>query len=175
MRLVLFRHGPAEARDPSQWPDDALRPLTGRGVERTRSAARGVARLEPAIARVYTSPAVRALDTAKLLAGELDKGGDPVLMDTLAPEGSWRATLDQLAGEPRDSTVALVGHEPSLGLLAARLLRSTGDGALTLKKAGACSITCEAPEPGRGRLRWWLRPAALRALTPFKKKKGRVA
>ena len=175
MRLILFRHGPAEARDPAQWPDDSLRPLTGRGVERTRSAARGVARLEPMITRVYTSPALRALDTAKLLAGVLDEGGEPILMDSLAPEGAWRATLDRLAADPGAAVVALVGHEPSLGLLASRLLRSAGDGALMLKKAGACSITCEAPEPGRGRLRWWLRPAALRAVTPFKKKKGRVA
>jgi len=173
MRLVLFRHGPAETRDPARWPDDSVRPLTSDGVERTRDAARGVARMEPRIVRVFSSPAVRALDTARILSTALDLGPEPELLPSLAPEWAWRTTLERLASEAADAVVALVGHEPGLGLLAGGLLRAAGDGALVLKKAGACSITCEVPEPGRGRLRWWLRPAALRAVKPFKN--GRVA
>jgi len=175
MRIILFRHGPAEARDPARWPDDSVRPLTARGVDRTRTAARGVVRLEPGITRVFTSAALRALDTARLLSALLERD-EPELMEPLAPEGSWKAVLQQLTRQPADAVVVLVGHEPGLGLLASALLRSSGDGALMLKKAGACSIACVAPEPGRGRLRWWLRPAALKAVSPIKKKKkGRVA
>jgi phosphohistidine phosphatase SixA len=81
--------------------------------------------------------------------------------------------IDWLTGQPGDAVLALVGHQPGLDLLAGGLLRTSGEGALVLKKAGACSITCEVPEPGRGQLRWWLRPAALRAVKPFKS--GRVA
>ena len=171
MRIVLFRHGPAETRDPARWPDDSARPLTARGIEVTRRAARGVARMEPEIARVVSSPATRALDTASLLSGTLELG-EPELLPALAPEGAWGRVLDWLADQPADAVVALVGHQPGLDQLAGGLLR-TGEGALELKKAGACSITCEVPEPGRGQLRWWLRPAALRAVKPFKK--GRVA
>jgi phosphohistidine phosphatase SixA len=80
--------------------------------------------------------------------------------------------LGWLADQPADSVLALVGHQPGLDLLAGGLLRATGDGAFVLKKAGACSITCEVPEPGHGQLRWWLRPAALGAVKPFEK--GRV-
>jgi phosphohistidine phosphatase len=173
MRIVLFRHGPAEARDAERWPDDSQRPLTARGVEVTRRAARGVARMEPRISRVVSSPAVRALDTARCLTDKLDLGGDPELLPALAPEGAWRRVIDWLTGQPGDAVLALVGHQPGLDLLAGGLLRTSGEGALVLKKAGACSITCEVPEPGRGQLRWWLRPAALRAVKPFKS--GRVA
>jgi phosphohistidine phosphatase len=173
MRLVLFRHGPAETRDATRWPDDSARPLTTAGADRTRQAARGVARLEPNIARVYSSPALRALDTARILSKELDLGAEPELLPTLSPDGTWRAVLERLRGEPADATVALVGHNPGMSHLAAGLLLAAGEGALMFKKAGACSITCEVPEPGRGRLRWWLRPAALRAVKPFKN--GRVA
>jgi phosphohistidine phosphatase SixA len=81
--------------------------------------------------------------------------------------------VDWLKGQSGDAVLALVGHQPGLDLLAGGLLRTSGEGALVLKKAGACSITCEVPEPGRGQLRWWLRPAALRAVKPFKS--GRVA
>lgn len=172
MRIVLFRHGPAETRDPARWPDDAQRPLTTRGRAVTRGAARGVARMEPGITHVLSSPAVRALDSARLLSKELDLA-EPELEPSLAPEAGWRTALGRLKKEGADAVVALVGHEPELGLLAAGLLRAAGDGALVLKKAGACSITCEVPEAGRGQLRWWLRPAALRAVKPFKN--GRVA
>ena len=173
MRIVLFRHGPAETRDAARWPDDSLRPLTPRGAELTRGAARGVARMEPRITRVCSSPAVRALESARFLSSALDLGAEPELLESLAPEGAWREALAWLASQPADAVVALVGHQPGLGLLAGGLLRTAGDGSLVLKKAGACSIACEVPEPGRGRLRWWLRPAALRAMKPFKR--GRVA
>ena len=173
MRIVLFRHGPAETRDPARWPDDSVRPLTRDGIAATRRAARGVARMEPGIDRVYTSPATRALDTARLLSRALDLDAEPESLPALAPDGSWRQALKSLSGQRADSVVAMVGHQPGLGLLAGGLLRAAADGALVLKKAGACSITCEVPEPGRGQLRWWLRPAALRAVKPFRK--GRVA
>ena len=173
MRIVLFRHGPAETRDPARWPDDSERPLTPDGIEVTRRAARGVARMEPGIARVVSSPAMRALETAGILSAALNLGMEPELLPALAPEGAWRRVFDWLADRPADAVVALVGHQPGLDQLACGLLRTETDGALVLKKAGACSITCEVPEPGRGQLRWWLRPAALRAVKPFKK--GRVA
>ena len=173
MRLILFRHGPAETRDATRWPDDSARPLTTRGVERTRRAAHGIACLEPGISRVLTSPAVRTLHSARLLAGELGLDGDPVTLNSLAPEGAWRVTLERLAREDTEAALALVGHEPELGALAGALLLSADASALVFKKAGACAIDCDVPELGRGRLRWWLRPSALRAMRPFKK--GRVA
>src|SRR5262245_30023897 len=173
MRLILFRHGPAEDRDAARWPDDAARPLTTRGVERTRGAAHGIACLEPAIRRVLTSPAVRARDSARLLVSELGLAGEPATLASLAPDGAWRVTLERLAADDLEATLALVGHEPELGALAGALLLSAEAGALAFKKAGACAIDCDVPELGRGRLRWWLRPSALRAMRPFKK--GRVA
>jgi len=173
MRLVLFRHGPAEPRDPARWQDDLERPLTTRGTARARRSARGIARLEPRLDRVFSSPAKRALDSARLLSGALGLTGEPDRLPSLAPGSSWRDTLARLAGEPTDAHVALVGHEPELSVLAAALLLSAEVDALAFKKAGACAIDCDLPEQGRGRLRWWLAPGALRALRPTRK--GRVA
>jgi phosphohistidine phosphatase len=173
MRIILFRHGPAETRDPNRWPDDSLRPLTPEGAEVTRRAARGVARMEPRITAVFSSPALRALDTARYLMSALELGAEPELVPSLAPEAAWRDALKWLSGQPADAVVALVGHQPGLDVFAGKLLGASSDGSLVLKKAGACSITCEVLEPGRGQLKWWLRPAALRAVKPFKS--GRVA
>jgi phosphohistidine phosphatase len=169
MRLVLFRHGLADHVDPQRWPDDMLRPLTPEGIERTRRAARGVSRLEPVIDRVFSSPAARASETARLLMTELDLNGDPVALPSLTPDGAWRATLKRIADEGADTTLALVGHEPGLSALAAALLLSAEARALGFKKAGACAIDCDSPEAGRGHLRWWLGPGALAAI-----KKGKI-
>jgi phosphohistidine phosphatase len=169
MRIILFRHGPAEPRDDGRWPDDLKRPLTERGTSRTRRSARGIVRLEPTTSRVLTSPATRALETARLLSEALHLGAEPEVVQALAPGGSWRETLLRLGREGAETNVALVGHEPDLGLLAAALLFSVEADALAFKKAGACAIDCEVPERGRGRLRWWLNPGALRALRPFRK------
>jgi len=174
MRIVLFRHGPAGPRDASRWPDDLARPLTEEGAERTRRAARGVACLEPGVRKVFASPALRTLASARLLSEALELHGEPEVLSSLAPDGVWRETLKQLSREAEDANVALVGHEPGLGVLAASLLLSAEVNALSFKKAGACAIECDVPELGRGRLRWWLRPAALRAMRPHKNKKGRV-
>jgi phosphohistidine phosphatase len=68
MRIVLFRHGPAGERDPEQWPDDAQRPLTSKGEQRTAAAAAGLRRLRPDVRQVFTSPLLRALQTAQVAA-----------------------------------------------------------------------------------------------------------
>jgi phosphohistidine phosphatase len=173
MRLILFRHGPADTRDDRRWPDDLQRPLTERGTDRTRRAARGIARLEPATSHVLTSPATRALETARLLHHALDLDAKPEIVETLAPGGPLRDTLVRLGREGADTTVAVVGHEPDLSQLAAALLFSAEAGSLAFKKAGACAIDCDLPKRGHGRLRWWLTPSALRALRPVRK--GSVA
>lgn len=162
MRVILFRHAPAEARDPERWPDDDERPLTARGVQRARRAARGIAKLERGITCVLSSPAARARATADVLAAVL--GGDLAVEDhaSLAPGGSWRATLKRLAHESPESVVVLVGHEPDLGRLAGVLLFGAPT-ALPLKKAGAGSLELDRPTPGGGHLRWWLPPRALSA------------
>jgi len=69
MRIILFRHGPAGRRDASLWPDDALRPLTRRGEERTRQAAHGLGRIEPDVSLILTSPFRRTDAGAVVLVG----------------------------------------------------------------------------------------------------------
>jgi phosphohistidine phosphatase len=170
MRVVLFRHGPAGKRDPDQWPDDSLRPLTARGIGRTRQAARGLARLEAKFSRIMTSPLKRAAETAELLAETCD-GDVPIeSLDALAPGRSFRAVLERLGQQAADETVALVGHEPDLGKLAGVLLLGA-PAALPLKKAGACLISFEGRVvPGEGRLEWFLPPGALRRHVRHSKK-----
>ncbi len=172
MRLLLFRHGPAEARDGVRWPDDLLRPLSEQGARRTRRAALGVARLEPKADAVFSSPATRCLESARLLAAALLVPAEPIVLSSLAPGGAWPETLRRLAREDLAATIAVVGHEPDLALLTGALLGAE-PASLAFKKAGACALEWDTPEPGRARLKWWLGPGTLRSLKP--RRAGRVA
>ena len=63
------------------------------------------------------------------------------------------------------STVALVGHEPQLGLFVSWMLTGLQESFVQMKKGGACLLELkEQVWPGRGRLLWSLAPAQLRAL-----------
>ena len=162
MRVVLFRHGPAGKYDPERWPDDSDRPLTARGIERTRLAARGVARLEVGIRRILTSPLRRAEESATLLADACEESAVVERLEALAPGHSFRTVIAKLAESGPDEVVALVGHEPDLGKLAGVLLLGA-PASLPLKKAGACVISfADVVAPGAGRLEWLLPPRTLR-------------
>lgn len=176
MKIVLFRHGPAGTRDLLQWPDDDQRPLSAAGKLKTHAAAVGIARLEEDIALILTSPLLRCLQTAELLADlvRLGKGFD--VEPSLAPAGSREALVQRLASVGESATVVLVGHEPDLGRLAGWLLFGTGD-AIPMRKAGACALDFEGRvQPGIAMLDWFLSPRTLRDLgkKKFKRKKKKA-
>lgn len=164
MRLLLLRHGPAEARDERRWPEDSRRPLTERGALRVKHCARGVTRLERRVDLILSSPLERAWRTAELLREAFDGGAKLESITALEPSRSVRALLQRVAEESPDATVVLVGHEPDLGKLAGTLLFGA-PAAMPLKKAGACCISFDGvPASGAGTLRWFLPPRALQRL-----------
>lgn len=162
VELYLIRHAIAAPRG-DEWPDDDKRPLTTHGVSRFREAVDGLRTLGVEVDEIFTSPLVRARQTADLLAAGL-AGKPPVrTLDALAPGHEPRSVLAQLARTARRRRVALVGHEPGLGELAAHLI---GAGrALPFKKGGACRIDVESLSSRRpGALTWLVPPRLLRGL-----------
>ena len=160
--LYLVRHGLAEERGEA-WPDDAKRPLSESGTTRTRKAARGLARLEVTLDVILTSPLVRTRQTAEILAAAFDDRPTIVAIESLAPGGSVTATLADLEKQSRRSRIALVGHEPGIGELAARLIGS--EHPLEFKKAAVCRIDVNRLPPSEpGFLRWFVTAKMLRSL-----------
>jgi phosphohistidine phosphatase len=160
--LYLIRHGIAEERG-ENWPDDAKRPLTPAGVSRLRQSARGLQRVGVRLDVMLTSPLVRARQTAEALVAELDPRPSIVVVDALAPEGSIQAVIADLDKHAKRTTIALVGHEPGIGELAARLAGVRH--ALEFKKGAVCRIDVDVlPPAAAGTLRWFLPPKILRAL-----------
>lgn len=158
--LYLIRHAIAAERG-SEWPDDSKRPLTERGINRFKDAVKGLRRLDVAVDEIFASPLVRARQTAEILATGLD-GKPPIkVLDALAPGHTPASVMTQLARVAKRRRIALVGHEPDLGELAAHLI---GAGrALPFKKGGVCRIDLGSLTSKRAAsLTWFLPPNVLR-------------
>ena len=160
--LYLIRHAIAENRGDA-WPDDAKRPLSEEGMARMRKAVRGLSRLGVTIDVILTSPLVRARQTAEIVAAGLIPRPSIVSVDALTPAGTFAALAVDLEKHARKASIALVGHEPNIGEIAARLIGSRH--AIEFKKGAVCRIDFEhLPPHGPGDLRWFLPPAALRSI-----------
>jgi|RhiMetStandDraft_4_1073278.scaffolds.fasta_scaffold101979_2 phosphohistidine phosphatase len=160
--VYLVRHAIAAERG-DDWPDDSKRPLTTRGINRFKDSLPGLKALEVSVDEIFSSPLVRAKQTADLLSAGIP-GNPPVkLLDALAPGQSPSAVMAQLAKAAKRHRVALVGHEPDLGELAAYLIGASRP--LLFKKGGMCRIDVGglSSKPA-GSLAWFVTPKVLRKL-----------
>jgi phosphohistidine phosphatase len=158
--LYLVRHAIAAERG-DDWPDDAKRPLTTTGVSRFREVVEGLAWLGVGLDEIYSSALVRARQTADLLSAGLE-GQPPVrVLDELAPGHEPARLLAELGKRVKRRRVALVGHEPDLGELAAALLGAQRS--LPFRKGGVCRIDVDRLGASTtGSLIWFLPPKVLR-------------
>lgn len=136
--LVVMRHGPAEGLAPHH-AGDAERRLTPQGRARTERACAALGRLLPRLERIYTSPYLRARETAELLAAALEAPA-PTVTPLLAP-GFEPARLAQMLAEGGERGMAIVAHEPDLSGFVGWL----GGGRVTMGKGTACVTELAAP------------------------------
>jgi phosphohistidine phosphatase len=132
MDLILWRH--AEAFDPRVGQDDLERALTPKGQRQAERVARWLVRRLPPGTRVLASPSLRTQQTAQALGRKFQTA--PALAPGHGVESLLRAAEWPHARAP----VLIVGHQPTLGLTAARLLAGA-DQAWSVRKGGL----------------WWLR------------------
>lgn len=123
MDLILWRH--AEAVDGA--PDHA-RELTAKGVKQAQKIAAFLRQHLPDEYRILVSPAIRAQQTAAALTNHF------TLAPTIAPGATAKAVLHAARWPEAGGTVLVVGHQPTLGEVAAQLLGSN-DSSLSVKKS----------------------------------------
>src|SRR6185503_6825208 len=132
-------------------------------MSKLRKSARALKALGVVIDVIVTSPFVRTRQTAELVAAGLDPHPHIVTADSLTPGGSVSAVLSDLEKQSKRDHIALVGHEPGIGELAARLVGTRHP--IPFKKGAVCRIDVEAlPSPGPGDLCWFLTPKMMRAI-----------
>ena len=122
MDMILWRH--AEAADGA--PDHA-RELTAKGVKQAEKIAAFLHRHLPEHSRILVSPAARAQQTAAALTNRF------TLAPGIAPGASAQAVFQAAHWPDADGTVLVVGHQPTLGEVAAQLL-GCNDYSLNIKK-----------------------------------------
>jgi phosphohistidine phosphatase len=132
MDLILWRH--AEAVESGEHLADLDRPLTSRGERQAARMAAWLNRQLPATTRVLASPARRTQQTARALERKFRT------VPLLAPDATPDAVLEAARWPNAREPVLVIGHQPTLGLIAAQLL--TGAAHELAVKKGAV---------------WWLR------------------
>ena len=173
MKLYVVRHGPAE--DQSSSGQDGDRALTPSGRERVRSVAELLVELDEAPVTIITSPLVRAVQTAEIIAVVARPAQSKGLVEVrreMSPSGDPAELVGQLLAERRKRAM-IVGHEPDLSELVATLLgkdsfRRSFDKAMvvglhvTARSNPASSRTVHPPKGILTKLRFILDPKALR-------------
>ncbi|MDO8349619.1 MAG: histidine phosphatase family protein [Gallionella sp.] len=124
MDLILWRH--AEAED---GPPDFTRELTEKGRKQADKMAIFLRRHLPANTRILVSPATRTQQTAAALSADF------TLVPTIAPGASVHAVLQAVRWPNAGGTVLVVGHQPTLGSVAAQLLGCEHE-SLRIRKSG---------------------------------------
>jgi phosphohistidine phosphatase len=138
MELILWRHAEAE-----EGPTDLERALTPRGVRQASRVGRWLKERLRGDWRVITSPALRTRQTAAGL-------GLPVeIVASIAPGADAAAVLAACRWPLGPDNIIVVGHQPTLGQVAAGLLAGT-EGDVTLRKGGAWWFRANAPAVAGG-------------------------
>ena len=151
-QLWLLRHGEAV---PHESKSDADRELTARGERQAIAAGEGLARLGVEFSACYTSPKVRARDTARLSCRALNI--DPVEVEALANGFSRDDALELVYAHGDDGRVLVVGHEPSFS----QVVHDLTGGRIDFKKGGIAAVEVGR---GSGQLLVLLRPRELESL-----------
>jgi phosphohistidine phosphatase len=150
--LWLLRHGEAV---PHGSRPDSDRELTPRGEHQARTAGRALARLNVEFAACYTSPKIRARDTARLACEELGVNYEEA--SVLAGGFDREDAGELLLAHEDGACILVVGHEPDLS----QVVHDYTGGRIDFKKGGVAAIRVDG---ARADLRVLLRPVELETM-----------
>jgi phosphohistidine phosphatase len=151
-QLWLLRHGEAVPHESK--PDDE-RELTPRGRAQAELAGVALAKLGLEFAACYTSPKVRAVETAQLACRSLNT--EPVEEISLAGRFSREDALELLYAHGEDDRILVVGHEPTFS----QVVHDFTGGRVDFKKGGLAGLRASRTI---GELLVLLRPREIEAI-----------
>jgi phosphohistidine phosphatase len=151
-QLWLLRHGEAVPHDSKP---DHERELTPRGRRQAEVAGAALAKLGLEFAACYTSPKVRAVETAQLACRTLNI--EPAIAQSLGGRFDRDDALELLHAHGPDDRVLIVGHEPTFS----QVVHDFTGGRVDLKKGGVAGLHAERTG---GELLVLLRPRELEAI-----------
>lgn len=155
MDLYIIRHAWAGQFGDPAWPNDSQRPLTDEGRERFAKMAKRLVEIGVTPDLIATSPMVRCVQTAEILAKAVGDNAQVVEREELLPGGDAESLIAWTAKQARHhEQIAWVGHAPDVGYLAAAL-HGRGARMIHFSKGAVAAIRFEgSPSSGGGELRW---------------------
>jgi phosphohistidine phosphatase len=162
MKLYILRHGDAAEHGDPRYKENE-RPLTPKGIQRTRQLAHVLREMEITMDAILTSPLVRAKETAEIVARGMKLQEALRISEHLTPSGSMEELVHQVNTiRPTPKNLMLVGHEPYLsGFIS--LLCTGGPGLpMVFKKGALCRLEFQVLSCGKcATLDWLLQPRVI--------------
>ena len=164
MNLYLLRHAKSEPRSDIFKPD-RKRPISLEGEKIMRKAAEAMLESGLDLDLIITSPYVRTLQTAQILA-KVYATDKLWTSPNLAVEGDQQKLIGEINDNyPSLQNIILVGHEPFLSTLMSTLLTGTEGLEVDFKKSGLAKLAIEDLRYGKcAKLEWLLTPRQLQRL-----------
>lgn len=161
MQILLVRH--AEAVDMRSALSDYDRWLTEAGRRAMTKVGESLSTSGLRYTQVYTSPLVRAVQTAEILAASAPAFDGPLEVHRAlsTEEGTTAEVLAPLEQAPDDALIVMVTHMPKVGVLTAHLGGLVS--APAFRTGSACLLSVA---DGSGRVEWMLDPSSLERRHP---------
>ena len=137
MNIYLVRHGDAEKTAIGK--KDFDRDLTPEGKTKIKSTVIYWKNFLPEISAIISSPYVRALNTAKIIA-EVYEFKNEIIVDKKISPGSKTDNIIEIANSIEGEEIIIVGHQPDLSLHASNLV-SNGSAGIEFKKGAVAKIS----------------------------------
>ena len=158
MKLYFVRHGKASQHAAS----DAQRPLTDTGIQQITRAGQIMKRLGVAPAYVFSSPRLRARQTADILGAAL--GTDTTIDEAVNFDFDIDKVRDLLAHAPdNDAEILFVGHNPSMS----EVVQDVTGASVSMKTGGIACVQARPASLEHSRLLWLITPNVTAAATDF--------
>ncbi|MCE5230741.1 phosphohistidine phosphatase SixA [bacterium] len=161
IKIYMLRHEEAVPRNARGLDRD--RALTPEGEKKIAASARGMARLGITPDRIWTSPYVRAVQTARAAAADLGMADKIEEKKELSPGADPGEIADLIAKQiGEEGSVMIVGHNPDFEQLIAWLISPRGDANIDFKKGALALIHAGLPiKQGSASLRWLMIPSQM--------------
>lgn len=163
MKLFLIRHTEAIDYETESVRTDESRFITPNGRRISLAVFKALKDDLADLEKIFTSPLIRAVQTAEILASSLKYKNDVEIANELRPDSEYDKVVKLVKRNSIFKSIALVGHEPMLGKVVGEITNKETL-PFDFKKNGVCYIDYDT-ESGKGQLKWYLDPKSLEKIS----------
>ncbi len=156
MDIYIIRHGVAADLD-NEIAEESYRYLTIHGRNHCQIVAQRLKDMKTELDAVFSSPLVRALQTAEVFSSILKYNGEVRTAIELIGGSSFNRFKQFLKRNSRFGSIALFGHAPDVNIFSTGLITENPKNAsqINFKNSSVCKIVYD-PETEAGRFAWFL-------------------